>query len=377
MGNKNKVGNGALPITSIFTLPTNSSVNLPCSSKDIKNTLFNELNTELTPELFETKNSLSLFYKIWTYTISTKVLEEDLLSSGEANSKQMAVTKCLFEYLERLSLVVIRESSLSLKPIGRNKLIPNNDVKSSNGFAAHINLEQASLSAIMELLERDTFLFYWFSKSEPIAISNIYSKDFLAFDQYYQKHGIKMSLYEMPLYEPLVTFTIVYEIQEADIRLFSFSSHFNKVDALKKALFEGFRYMQRIIERENYIDEHFVEKLEVNPPIEHHYYYYMHSKRKKAFDFIVNTNKQKSFSDIKSIKTINYKDYLNFLKQNYNIDISLHLAPVLKALEGKYVCIKAHSYNLQDMFWGNGEVGINQERFRNTKIILDYPHPIA
>jgi len=288
MGDKTTINKSIQTLARYFLQPSSSKINnLNNVVANIKTMLFEHLKLEATPALYETKSSLSLFYRLWTYVVSIKVGDEILLSSGEANSKQIALIKCLFEYLERLSFIVLKTSDLSLVPVKFDKTLSDNiSVHSSNGFAAHTSFEQASLSAILELLERDTFLYYWFSKTEPIAITDIYTKDFLIFDRYYQRHDITMSLFEMPSYESLVTFVIIYEIRQCDIRLFSFSSHFNKEIALRKALFEGFRYMQRLIEQGNYISEHYVEELDIKPPIEHHYFYYMNSKRKNAFDFM-------------------------------------------------------------------------------------------
>jgi len=96
-----------------------------------------------------------------------------------------------------------------------------------------------------------------------------------------------------------------------------------------------------------------------------------------TYDFIVNASKQKPFSEVGTSNKLDYKDYLELLGGKHNVNISLYLAPVLKELEGQYICVKAHSSDLQDMFWGNSIENINKQRFGNSKVIMDDPHPIA
>ena len=219
-------------------------------------------------------------------------------------------------------------------------------------------------------------MYYWFTKTSPFRVTDIYTKDYIVFKHYYKKHRIEIEIFEFPLFDDIVTIVPIYYLKKYDIKLFSFSSHIDKTKALTKSLFEGFRYINRIIEDENYIDKCTANDIEPEQKVEKQFFYYMKPSRKKAFDFIVNTDNRKKFSDIATNHQIKSQQIIDNLKRNHQIDISIYLAPVLEKLKNSYVCVKAFSPDLQEIFWGNNIKDINKKRFSGKQIIMDDPHPI-
>jgi hypothetical protein len=77
--------------------------------------------------------------------------EFSLDAQGIGTSEQEAIVKCLAEYFER---IVVRETKAS----------------SSNGFAAHINSEEARRRSLDELLERDAFFSHYLTRTPFEAV---------------------------------------------------------------------------------------------------------------------------------------------------------------------------------------------------------------
>ncbi len=89
--------------------------------------------------------------------IEAVVFGKRLLVCGEANDANLAMTKAVAELLERAALMQW------------NKSHPEN-VKSSNGWAAHQTVAEAKQAAIFELIERDAVLAQWYSSTPFMEI---------------------------------------------------------------------------------------------------------------------------------------------------------------------------------------------------------------
>lgn len=89
--------------------------------------------------------------------IEAVVFGKRLLVCGEANDANLAMTKAVAELLERAALVQWNRSH------------PEN-IKSSNGWAAHQSIEDAKQAAMLELIERDAVLAQWYSSTPFLEI---------------------------------------------------------------------------------------------------------------------------------------------------------------------------------------------------------------
>jgi YcaO cyclodehydratase, ATP-ad Mg2+-binding len=90
-------------------------------------------------------------------TIQATFRGSQIIVCGEANDQSLAMTKAVAELLERTALLS------TTSPIAN---------KSSNGWAAHIDIEQAKRAATLELIERDAVLAQWYTSTPFVEIPN-------------------------------------------------------------------------------------------------------------------------------------------------------------------------------------------------------------
>jgi hypothetical protein len=94
------------------------------------------------------------FYK-YIINIEANLNGRDLLVCGEANTRDLAMTKAIAELLERSALFAHQDKVAFV---------------SSNGWAAHSTMEDAKSAAIMELVERDAILAQWYTRTPFLEI---------------------------------------------------------------------------------------------------------------------------------------------------------------------------------------------------------------
>lgn len=109
-------------------------------------------------------------FRISKFAFNTfaKFENTEVLGCGEdAFSEKDAFEKSISEAIERAVLLMVSQNS-------REKM-------TSNGWAAHITLEDAALSAIYELVERDAALLHWLNNMPMYRIdeSEILSREFI------------------------------------------------------------------------------------------------------------------------------------------------------------------------------------------------------
>ena len=81
----------------------------------------------------------------------------EIIATGEANDSETAMAKSLSELIERSALL---------------KFGSQYEAKTSNGWAAHPNRNQAQLNATLELIERDAVLAQWYTKTPFLQIEH-------------------------------------------------------------------------------------------------------------------------------------------------------------------------------------------------------------
>lgn len=89
--------------------------------------------------------------------IEAVLKETSMIVCGEANCSELAMTKAVAELIERSALWTWNKANIK-------------NLKSSNGWAAHISIEAAKQSAILELIERDAVLAQWYSSTPFLEI---------------------------------------------------------------------------------------------------------------------------------------------------------------------------------------------------------------
>lgn len=80
-----------------------------------------------------------------------------MLVCGEHNCPELAMTKAVAELIERATLWKWNKANVK-------------NIKSSNGWAAHQSIEQATKAAVFELIERDAVLAQWYSATPFLEI---------------------------------------------------------------------------------------------------------------------------------------------------------------------------------------------------------------
>ncbi len=84
----------------------------------------------------------------------------EILTCGEAESVELAMTKAVAELLERAAMKTWSEQN------------PSAGARSSNGWAAHSTSEQSKMAAVFEVAERDAVLAQWYTSTPFIKIDS-------------------------------------------------------------------------------------------------------------------------------------------------------------------------------------------------------------
>ncbi len=108
----------------------------------------------------ESVRPIGFRFRKFSFNIAGKINGKDILVTGEADQKELAITKAVAEFIERCSLI---ETS-AYQP----------EIKTSNGWAAHTSEVEAKENAIRELVERDAVLRHWYTRT-PFHVLNLNS----------------------------------------------------------------------------------------------------------------------------------------------------------------------------------------------------------
>lgn len=99
----------------------------------------------------ESVRPIGFRFRSYSFNIAGKINGKDILVTGEADTKDLAITKSVAEFIERCVLI---EFSVN-QP----------EIKTSNGWAAHTIEIEAQENAIRELVERDAVLRHWYTRA--------------------------------------------------------------------------------------------------------------------------------------------------------------------------------------------------------------------
>src|SRR5690625_1523879 len=117
--------------------------------------------------------------------------------------------------------------------------------ESSNGSAIGSTLEEASLHAMLELIERDAFLATWYGKIPPVRlkVKNMESHAIDHYIQALQRKGIKAHIFEVSMEVKIPTIWVLLEKENPKSNEMAFytaaSTSFDLKDAIEKALIEA------------------------------------------------------------------------------------------------------------------------------------------
>lgn len=108
----------------------------------------------------ESVRPIGFRFRKYSFNIAGKINGKDILVTGEADKRELAITKAVAEFIERCSLI---ETS-AYQP----------EIKTSNGWAAHTSEIEAQENAVRELVERDAVLRHWYTRTS-FAVINLNS----------------------------------------------------------------------------------------------------------------------------------------------------------------------------------------------------------
>lgn len=311
----------------------------------------------------------------------SNVLERECRGVAEGNNKSNTIFRAFAEAYERYMLL-----TGSVKK------------RSSNGFAAHVDIYSACLNACMEVIERDAILRSWFRKIPPVKILKP-----LFLDKHLRiahKYGFDVRFYQIETEwltendKPL--FIVLSIIKPAasrgyyrkliypnsfNGRLVGFGCSFSRSTAIWKSFREASLpawYYYRDLP-----DFTPVEKIDERKNIDH-FRFYLNPSHIEAFNFI-----ESEELDIEVINDVGDKcvnDALakltcirdNAKYNNYSISYSIY--ELDESNEMPFWVASADIPQLQDLWFGHTYDFINEERLglkEELRYMQPWPHPIA
>lgn len=199
-------------------------------------------------------------------TIEAKLFGREIIVCGEGFDTATASAKAISELIERSALIdhAIKNPSI---------------LKTSNGWAAHFNEEQAKINAILEVIERDAALAQWYSSTPFLEID---STTLPASIRSWTKTELSTS--ELPILKVLIStkglgpsVTVVLMNSNG----FGVCGHSSKMDlllAIENALGEACRAAHLTMRSSHYADtevlKNNVPRVKINPGAHAVYYNY-------------------------------------------------------------------------------------------------------
>jgi hypothetical protein len=106
--------------------------------------------------VFESIRPAGFRFRKFAFNISGLIDDKSVTATGEADIRELAITKAVAEFIERCALIDFSSN--------------RSDINSSNGWAAHTEARSAEDNAIRELVERDAVLRHWYSRTPCFVI---------------------------------------------------------------------------------------------------------------------------------------------------------------------------------------------------------------
>lgn len=287
---------------------------------------------------------------------------------------------------------------------------PNNKryvLDSSNGIALGSNLLEASIGGLFEVIERDSFLVHWYSKSSPLRVEGVTTlgnKNINMMIAYLQSLGYKVHIFDVTLESEVPSFWVLLELEdvvEGDDQIAFYTTagtNIDPEDAIESALVEASTSIRSFIGYQKLLYKNvkptdFIEDYKKIQKLEDHLYLYSSSKMRFAFDFAIHTNRMinakeliqkrstylnKFSSQEELFSTIVNK--LTYHHEIYQVNLS---SRTLKNLG--FNCVKIVIPTMQNIGFGYLYQNINEERIKKavllngldgeTEVMNREPHP--
>lgn len=278
---------------------------------------------------------------------------------------------------------------------------------SSNGIALGSNEIEASIGGLFEVIERDSFLVHWYSKSSPLrveGIENIGNKNINLMIAYLQSIGYKVHIFDVTLESEVPSFWVLLELEdkEADedrIALYTTAgTNINPEEAIESALVEASTSIRSFIGYQKLIYKgvkptDFMEDYRKIKKLEDHLYLYSSPKMRFAFDFAIHTKriidanelikKRSTYLNKFSSQRELFDKIINKLTPHHEVYQANLSSRTLKILG--FNCVKILIPTMQNIGFGYLYQNINQERIQQavqlnnldgeTEVMNREPHP--
>lgn len=258
--------------------------------------------------------------------------------------------------------------------------------ESSNGVAIGSNWIEASIAGILEIIERDSFLVYWYTKSSPRKVidpENIDDENIQLLLSYLNNIQYKVHIFDTTLESKITSFWILLEYKGDQKNFVKFytsgSAHFDAYTALYSALVEAATSI-KIFNKYKYMNykDYEVSKMYKNFNnvrfLEDHVLLYSSKKMKKHLLFALETSNtiysEDLFKKVDS-KKMTQLDLLQEMKLLFSsFDEEIYLTDIssnfLKELG--LSCVKAHIPSYQNISFGHMYQNINYNRLKRALI---------
>lgn len=173
---------------------------------------------------------------------------------------------------------------------------------SSNGVALGSTLEEAALSALFELIERDSFMVHWFSRSAPVRLDqleDIPSEPVQLMLAYLDAMGYRVHMFDITLESGVPSFWVLLELKDqSNTHKLAFytaaGANLHPVKAIESALIEATTSIRAfLVFRElKYKDKNVEEMVEDYHQVrflEDHLYLYSSPRMARALAFAINS----------------------------------------------------------------------------------------
>lgn len=322
-------------------------------------------------------------------------------------NKQLSWVKTHSVFEKKSVLIPEQIAYFSSEQIVNARNEPRYISETSNGTALGSNWYESSIAAILELIERDSFLVHWYTKSKPKLIidnMNINDQEIQMILGYLEYIDYKTHIFDITLETGIPTYWILLEYKGEDDKALSFytaaGSNFNELKAIKSALIEASTSIKVFKEYMSikYTDEE-LSLLQKDffqvKQLEDHLYLFSDNSMRQYLDFALIKPNEISFDDsiekhkkIFSFFGLNQKELFESLverikiitKNIYITDLSTNFLN-----EIGFSCVKAHIPDFQNISFGMQYQNINKNRLQqalnqnslngNLKEILKCPHP--
>lgn len=277
---------------------------------------------------------------------------------------------------------------------------------SSNGVALGSNIDEASISGLFELIERDAFMVYWFSRSTPTKLENIEglgSTGIQLILAYLDYIGYDVHLFDITLESKVPTYWVLMELKDkTNTNKMAFytaaGANINPLQAIESALIEASTSIKAfLVFREKRYKNKDVDSMITNfnnvKFLEDHLFLYSSYKMEYALSFALKSSKK--IDAVASISKHNFYDQSTTQRELLN-QIIAYMKPYheeilqanltsepLKRLG--FNCVKISVPTMQNISFGYEQQNVNTNRIKQGVEInqLDgdpdkinpHPHP--